>query len=399
MTGERVRAVYRVRCAADAVRARAEAIATEQSVEMPTAAVRDAWVRDRIVGRVEEVVPDGESAPHDRAAAWRVTVSLAAETTGPEPGQLLNMLFGNTSLQPDVELVDAHLPASVLAAMPGPRLGVAGLRALVGAGDRALTCTALKPQGLPPQALAELAHTFASAGIDVIKDDHGIADQSYSPFEQRVPLVQQAIERANARTGGRSVYAPSLSGGPMRLAEQLRSAHRAGVRCLLACPLVIGVPMFSELVREHGDFAILAHPALAGASRIAPPLLLGRLFRLFGADAIIFPNFGGRFSYSRETCRAIADAARLALGTHRPALPVPAGGMRVERIDEMLDEYGPDTMLLIGGNLLEAGDSLPRRAREFAERVREWSDRAREASGRVRGAWPRAPEPAPGAPR
>ena len=59
----------------------------------------------------------------------------------------------------------------------------------------------------------------------------------------------------------------------------------------------------------------------------APPVLLGKLFRLFGADATIFPNHGGRFSFSRDTCLAIAKAAREPWSHVLPALPVPAGGM------------------------------------------------------------------------
>jgi ribulose-bisphosphate carboxylase large chain len=42
---------------------------------------------------------------------------------------------------------------------------------------------------------------------------------------------------------------------------------------------------------------------MIGAARITPPLLLGKLFRLFGADAMIFPHHGGRFGYSAATCR------------------------------------------------------------------------------------------------
>ncbi|HWS76538.1 MAG TPA: RuBisCO large subunit C-terminal-like domain-containing protein [Quisquiliibacterium sp.] len=367
----RVEAVYRVRCAAAAIEARAQSIAVEQSVEMPLSAIRDDWIRDEIVARVEAIEPDEgmDDRPAAAATSWRVTLSMDPRTIGTDAGQLMNMLFGNSSLQPDVELVDARLPAALLDALPGPAFGVEGLRELVGAPRRALTCTALKPQGLSPQRLAELAGSFARAGIDVIKDDHGIADQAYAPFAQRVALVQREVARANAETGGRSVYAPSLSGGARRLAEQLRIAREEGVRCVLACPLLLGVSSFVELVRERGDLAVLAHPALAGAARIAPALLLGRLMRLFGADATIFPNFGGRFSYSRETCRAIADAARAPLGGHRAALPVPAGGMSVARVEEMLEEFGADVMLLIGGNLLEAGDALPQRAREFVERV------------------------------
>jgi len=116
---------------------------------------------------------------------------------------------------------------------------------------------------------------------------------------------------------------------------------------------------------------LLAHPAFAGASRIAPPLLLGKLFRLFGADATIFPNHGGRFSYGRDTCLAIARASRDAWEGLAPILPVPAGGMSVERVPEMVADYGTDTMLLIGGGLLAAGDALPERSREFVKCVRE----------------------------
>ncbi len=359
---DRIVAVYRVRCAAAGIEARARALAAEQSVEMPLHAVRSDWVREEIVASVLSIEPLDDG--------WRVSLGLSALTVGTEPGQLLNMLFGNSSLQPDVELLDARLPGALLDALPGPAFGIAGLRELVGADRRALTCTALKPQGLSPSALAELAYLFAKAGIDLIKDDHGIADQEYARFDERVALIQDAVQRANRETGGSSAYAPSVSGGPTRLAAQLRSAHRAGVRCVLACPMLLGAATFTEVVREHGGLAILAHPALAGAARIAPALLLGRLFRLFGADATIFPNFGGRFSYSRETCRSIARAAREPLANHRPALPVPAGGMNVERVDEMLDEFGADVMLLIGGNLLEAGDAMPLRAREFVARVR-----------------------------
>jgi len=364
---KRIVASYLVRCPEAEVQARADSLAAEQSVEMPVHAIRDPWVREEIVARVDAIdaVEGG----------WRVNLSLSAATTGAEPGQLLNMLFGNSSLQPEVELIDARLPEALLTALPGPAFGVQGLRELTGARGRAMTCTALKPQGLSPEALASLAHTFARCGIDVIKDDHGIADQAYSPFEQRVEAVQRAVDRANRETGGSAIYAPSVSGGPARLADQLRAAHRAGVRAVLACPMLIGVPAFAETVRGHGGLAVLAHPALAGSTRIAAPLLLGRLFRLFGADATIFPNYGGRFSYSRQTCRAIARAAREPLAGHRPTLPVPAGGMRVERVDEMLAEFGPDTLLLIGGNLLEAGDAMPERAREFVARVHENQER------------------------
>jgi ribulose-bisphosphate carboxylase large chain len=45
--------------------------------------------------------------------------------------------------------------------------------------------------------------------------------------------------------------------------------------------------------------------------------------------------------------------------------------MTVERVPEMLEGYGTDTMLLIGGGLLAAGDGLMEKSREFVRKVAE----------------------------
>ena len=381
---ERFRAAYRVRAEGRDARARAQALALEQSIEMPLEAVTQDFVRERVVARVESVEPAATDGAFD------VGLSFATATSGLEAGQLLNMLFGNCSLQPDVELVDFEPGREILSALPGPRFGADGWRRALGldpAAPRPLTCTALKPQGQSPQQLAQLAGTFALAGIDVIKDDHGIADQDYARFAPRVAAVQRAVEQACAQRscGGRALYAPTLSGGPRRLREQLRVVRDEGVGAVLICPMLVGAPALVELVREEAGVPILAHPAFAGNVRIAPDLLLGRLFRMFGADATIFPNFGGRFSYDRATCRAIARRASEPLGSMPAILPVPAGGMGTERIDEMFGEFGNDAMLLIGGHLLAGattpGDSVLARATAFVERVHAAAASRRAHSG------------------
>lgn len=355
-------ATYRVAAPAADIEKRARAIAVEQSVEMPVEAIGDQRILETIVGQVQSIEADGPGH-------HKVRVRLAVETTGFEAGQFLNMAFGNTSMQPDVELLKLDLPAKLIAAFGGPRFGIEGIRALVGAKDRALTCTALKPQGLAPGELAKLAGTFARAGVDVIKDDHGIANQSYAPFASRVKVVQRAIEAANRESGQRCVYAPTISGSPRTIVEHVRIANEEGVGMILFAPMLSGLPMLQELLRDHLKVPVLAHPAFAGAQRIAPPLLIGKLFRIFGADATIFPNHGGRFTYSPAICKGIANCARTPMAGLKATMPVPAGGMSVDRVDEMIGDYGKDTMLLIGGGLLTAGDKLLERTREFVRKV------------------------------
>ena len=358
---DRILATYRITASESESRVRAEALAAEQSVEMPVAAIGDERVLKEVVATVESIRP--------HAGYFDVVLGIAPATTGNEASQLVNMLFGNCSLQPEVELVDVEFPAGFEKAFPGPRFGIDGIRTLTGVHGRPLTCTALKPQGSSVEYLAHLARTFTLAGIDIIKDDHGIANQAYHPFDKRVPAVQKAIAEANRETGGNTIYAPTFSGGGHSLAGQAQVARDSAVKMALVAPMLVGLPAFVEMQVDL-DIPVMAHPALAGAARIAPSVLLGKLFRLFGADATIFPNHGGRFSYSREACLAIAKAARDPWHGLRPTLPVPAGGMTVERVHEMRATYGVDTVLLIGGGLLSARDKLFERSREFVGAVR-----------------------------
>ena len=358
---DRILATYRITASESESRVRAEALAAEQSVEMPVAAIGDERVLEEVVATVESIQP--------HAGYFDVVLGIAPATTGNEASQLVNMLFGNCSLQPEVELIDVEFPAGFEKVFPGPRFGIEGIRTITGVRGRALTCTALKPQGSTVDYLAHLARNFALAGIDIIKDDHGIANQACHRFDVRVPAVQKAIAEANHETGGNTIYAPTFSGGGHSLADQSRIARDNAVKMALVAPMLIGLPAFVEMQVDL-DIPVMAHPALAGAARIAPAVLLGTLFRLFGADATIFPNHGGRFSFSRETCLAITRAARGPWHDVRATLPVPAGGMTVERVDEMIRGYGIDTMLLIGGGLLSARERLLDRSRDFVASVK-----------------------------
>ncbi len=353
---------YRINAARDQLEAIARALALEQSVELAAEVVTDPFVVEHIMGRVA-AIDSGDNGQH------QIVIRLATATTGFDVAQTINMLFGNSSLHAHVELVDVDFPPEFLARFAGPRYGIGGIRRELRVDARPLTCAALKPQGLSSAALAELAYTLACNGVDIIKDDHGLADQSYSPFAARVAACQRAIARARGETGRACLYAPSLVGSPRALIAQAQIARAEGVGAVLLAPALIGMPVFHELIAGHLDVPVIAHPAYAGAARVAPPLLLGKLFRWLGADAVIFPNFGGRFAYTRQQCAGIAANCRGAWAGYAPTLPVPAGGLTVDRVPELVAFYGPDVMLLIGGALLAPADKLPARTRSFVAAI------------------------------
>ena len=350
-----------------AAAARAREIALEQTVELAADAL-SADVAARIVGRVEAVEPLGEGR-------WSSVIAYDPAVVSGEIPQLLNLLFGNVSMQAGVVVADVAWPLELLASLGGPRHGIAGLRELTGAQGGALLCTALKPLGVSAAQLAERAYRFALAGIDLVKDDHSLTDQPPAPFRERVPRCQDAVARANRETGGNTLYLPNVTSGVTAMLERAALARRAGCRGCVVNALPAGLDAVRAVAAT--GLATMAHPSLAGAffhedHGIAPPVLLGDLFRLAGSDAVIYPNVEGRFTLSEATCAAINARLRAPLGSVRPSFPVPAGGIDVARVPHWIDRYGADTIFLVGGSLYAQPD-LVAAARRLVGAVRALS--------------------------
>ena len=366
VSGERFTAVYDFFGDVSEARDRVEALCVEQTIEFPADLVPDDDITGEIIGRVESFDAIGPDAA-------RASVSYAVETTGNEIPQLLNVLWGNSSILPGIRLVDVSLPDSLVARFPGPRFGAAGLRELFDAPDRPLLATALKPMGLSSERLASDAGRLALGGIDLIKDDHSLSNQEFAPFASRVRACATAVRRANEESGHRSVYMPSVNGPFDELSARVELALEAGAGALLVLPGITGFDHLRHLAATAG-VPIMGHPALLGSfsasptSGIAHGVVYGTLMRLVGADLSIYPNYGGRFSFSQSECRSIVEALSRPLGEMATSLPAPGGGMTLARVPEIVEFYGSDVALLIGGDLYRS-DDLTSRAAAFRSAV------------------------------
>jgi ribulose-bisphosphate carboxylase large chain len=119
---------------------------------------------------------------------------------------------------------------------------------------------------------------------------------------------------------------------------------------------------------------VLTHPALQGSfvtsrNGISHGVIFGQLARMAGADATIFPNFGGRFSFSREECKEIVKGTAVPMGHMKSIFPAPGGGMSLDRVPEMLETYGQDLIFLIGGGLFRHSPDLVENCRYFRKMV------------------------------
>ncbi len=367
-SGDRFSVTYRLTGSEKEARARAEDICIEQTVEFPADEVPEGIIRDHVFGRIELF------EPLDRKH-FRAVISYAVEIAAGELTQFLNVVFGNSSIKPGIRVEHLDLPESLLRRFKGPRFGREGLRSLLNIPKRPLLSSAIKPMGLSSQELADLAYQLARGGMDIIKDDHGLTNQGCSPFEERVKRCAEAVQRAAKETGHRTIYVANITAPHSEVVKRGRMAKDAGAGGLMVAPGLIGFDLMRELADDDSiALPILTHPALQGsfvtsANGMSHGVIFGQLARLAGADATIFPNFGGRFSFSREECREIVKATSEPMGHLKSIFPAPGGGMGLDRIPEMLETYGRDLIFLIGGGLFKHGPDLEDNCRYFRKMV------------------------------
>ncbi len=369
MNYERFTVTYQILDNEANARERVRIICFEQTVEVWEELVPDGFIRDHILGQLVNFSNINKNC-------YQAEISYAIETTAFELTQFLNVLFGNSSIKTGIRVTNIDFNSQLLNQFSGPRFGTKGLRDLVNVYDQPLLSTALKPMGKLPQELAALAYQFALGGVDIIKDDHGLTNQSFCPFEERVQACAEAVAQANQQTGKHCIYVPNISAPAHEIQRRVNYAQKMGVGGLLIAPGLVGFDTIRMLAKDDTvNLPLIGHPAFLGSmvvnqsSGIEQGVLFGQLHRLAGADATIYPNYGGRFGFGQTECQSIAYHCQTPLGNYPAILPMPGGGMTADNIPDMLDLYGHDVIFLIGGALYTHSPNLVDNVHHFLKLI------------------------------
>jgi len=369
MIYERFIVVYRLIGEETVALQKAKVICLEQTVEVGDDLVPNGFIRDQVVGQLVQFAAVS-------AGVFEAHISYAVETSAFELTQLLNVIFGNSSIKAGIRVQRLELGEGLLSRFSGPRFGVAGLRTVIGVPDKPLLCTALKPMGLSAAEIAQLAYQFALGGIDIIKDDHGLTHQPFCPFDDRIRACCDAVARANQETGRHCIYVPNVTAPVTEIRRRVELAKEAGAGGLLIAPGLTGFDMMRAIAEDESvGLPLISHPAFLGSMVISPDngiyhaVLFGQLQRLAGADASIYPNYGGRFGFSRQECQSIVDGCLEQMGHYPPIFPTPGGGMSLENVPDMLALYREDVIFLIGGALYSRSANLVENAQYFLSLV------------------------------
>jgi len=297
---------------------------------------------------------------------------------GPQFPMLLTTLLGNeASTSSQVKLLDIQFSPTFAGGFQGPKFGIEGVRKHLGVFGRPILLNMIKPcTGFGPETGAALFAEVARGGVDIIKDDELLGNPSFNTLARRVEAYRRAADRVYEETGHRAAYCANITDRIDNLVENARRAQELGASMVMVNAAAVGLGALHMLADDKAiAIPILAHSAGAAAltenprSGIASPLLLGKLVRLAGADAGMFNSIYTHYPFLRERYLRIAHMQRMPLFHLKPTLPTIGGGITPANAVRIIQDFGPDIMLAVGGAIQGHPDGAAAGARAMRQAI------------------------------
>ncbi|MBH8597329.1 2,3-diketo-5-methylthiopentyl-1-phosphate enolase [Thermoactinomyces sp. CICC 10523] len=286
-------------------------------------------------------------------------IAYPAANFSPDLPAILTTVFGKLSLDGEVKLIDLDFSEELLQAFPGPKYGVEGIRERLGVYGRPLTMSIFKAViGRDLDYFQNQLREQALGGVDLVKDDEILFDNSLTPFEKRIETAVRVLLDTEEETGEKTLYAVNLTGRTYELKEKARRAVELGASALLFNVFAYGLDVLQALAEDPQiTVPIMAHPAVSGA--LTPSefygfehaLLMGKLLRLAGADLVLFPSPYGSVALPKEKALGIASELTGNWEGVKKAFPVPSAGIHPGMVPALIQDFGIDSVINAGGGV------------------------------------------------
>lgn len=289
----------------------------------------------------------------------------------------LTLAIGNNQGMGDVEyakLHDFYVPPKYLQLFDGPSAGIADLWRVLGRPvvDGGLVVgTIIKPKlGLQAEPFAKAAYEFWLGG-DFIKNDEPQGNQVFAPLRRTIPLVADAMRRAQDETGQPKLFSANITAddpfemiarGEYILETFGENAHHVA---FLVDGYVGGPAAITTARRRFPNQFLHYHRAGHGAvtspqaKRGYTSFVLCKMARLQGASGIhtgtmSFGKMEGekddrRIAYMIERDAADGPYFRQQWLGMKPTAPIISGGMNALRIPGFFDNLGHGNVILTAG--------------------------------------------------
>ena len=112
---------YLIKSSKNEIRKKTFEICVEQTIEFPYHLVKSKYIKNNIVGKIVSIKKVEKNL-------FRAKISYDEIITGNEFTQFLNVLFGNTSIKPNIKIEKIIPSKSIIRNFKGPVFGIQGIR-------------------------------------------------------------------------------------------------------------------------------------------------------------------------------------------------------------------------------------------------------------------------------
>ncbi|MBL6932208.1 MAG: ribulose-bisphosphate carboxylase [Rhodospirillales bacterium] len=289
----------------------------------------------------------------------------------------LTLAIGNNQGMGDIayaKMLDFYVPKSFMDLFDGPNVDITDLWRMLGrpvVDGGYIAGTIIKPKlGLRPKPFAEAAYQFWLGG-DFIKNDEPQGNQVFAPLKETIPLVADAMKRAQDETGEVKLFSANITADDhyemLARGEFILEAFGENAKqvAFLVDGYVGGPGMVTTARRNFKDQYLHYHRAGHGAvtspstKRGYTAFVLAKMSRLQGASGIHVGTMGYGKMEGEQDDRNIAymierdsaDGPFYHQEWHgmKPTTPIISGGMNALRLPGFFENLGHGNVINTAG--------------------------------------------------
>jgi len=274
--------------------------------------------------------------------------------------QYLSVVAGNLfglRMIDSVRLLDVSFP-DPLVPFKGPKFGIPEIRKIVGTTNRPHVGTIIKPKvGLNPEDTATVAYEAAIGGVDLIKDDETLTNQTFCPLKERVPKVMERLDEVKEKTGREVLYAVNVTTRADQITDRAIEAIDLGANMIMVDVIIAGFAALETLSESpYITVPIHVHRAMHAAMTrnryhgiaMRP---FARLVRLLGGDQLHTGTVSGKMNHDSQEVKGDNGVLRGPYFDKKPTFPVSSGGLHPGKVFGELSILGTDIILQAGGGI------------------------------------------------
>ena len=293
-------------------------------------------------------------------------------------------VFGMKAVE-NLRLEDISFPKKIIKSFPGPGFGIKGVRKRLKIKKRPLIGAIVKPKlGLTSSQHAEYAYNSWKGGLDLVKSDENLTNQTFNKFKDRFKKTIKKMEKVERETGERKIYVENVSAETKEMIKRARFIQDNGGNCAMIDIITCGWASFQTLRNEDLDLIIHAHRAGHGMFTENPKhgmsmLTVAKISRIIGADNLHVGAIFGKMKGEQEDIVNIKDEIEKQFLSRKhilnqkwynvkPTFAVCSGGIHAGTLQRLVRVMGKDIIAQAGGGVsahplgIEAGAKSMRQA-------------------------------------